>query len=190
MNTVHKIELYLRQAAPHVRNREHCALLAEAAEELDITNKLLAERERVLNAIPECPTHGSMCVPHALDWVEASKRKIDNLVANCEAYACEMADAKLAGFETAQALFTAYMSLVNELDGQLAVMRAAMLLIDAGDGGSAFNLLYEVRAERSRKVLAVATIKLQPFYSAGSNFIVCSGGKERRFFINTKFTPR
>lgn len=42
-------------------------------EELDITDKLLAERERVLRAIPECPVHGAGCVPHALEWIERAK---------------------------------------------------------------------------------------------------------------------
>jgi len=40
-----------------------------AKEELAITDKLLIERERVLNAIPECPPHGKGCVPHALEWI-------------------------------------------------------------------------------------------------------------------------
>lgn len=42
-------------------------------EELDITDKLLAARERVLDAIPPCPVHGSQCIPHALEWIEAHK---------------------------------------------------------------------------------------------------------------------
>jgi len=42
-------------------------------QELDITDKLLAERERVLRAIPECPAHGPSCVPHALEWIERAK---------------------------------------------------------------------------------------------------------------------
>ena len=42
-------------------------------EELDITDKLLAERELVLRAIPECPEHGAGCVPYALEWIERAK---------------------------------------------------------------------------------------------------------------------
>ncbi len=34
-----------------------------------ILEKLLKERDRLLESIPECPVHGKQCVPHALDWV-------------------------------------------------------------------------------------------------------------------------
>ena len=39
-------------------------------EELDLTDRLLENREQVLRAIPECPIHGSDCVQHALEWIE------------------------------------------------------------------------------------------------------------------------
>lgn len=42
--------------------------------ELEVTDKLLNERQRVLDAIPECQSHGS-CVPHALEWIEEMKNK-------------------------------------------------------------------------------------------------------------------
>ena len=38
-------------------------------EELDVTNKLLEERNRLLNAIPECPEHGAQCVPHGIEYL-------------------------------------------------------------------------------------------------------------------------
>jgi len=41
---------------------------APDAEELRVTNEILAERERLLRAIPECKEHGP-CVPHAIEWV-------------------------------------------------------------------------------------------------------------------------
>ena len=40
--------------------------------ELEVTDKLLEEIQRVLDAIPECPSHGK-CVPHALEWIEEMK---------------------------------------------------------------------------------------------------------------------
>jgi hypothetical protein len=43
-------------------------------EELFITEKLLEERQKLLDAIPECPTHGK-CVPHALEWIENQKSR-------------------------------------------------------------------------------------------------------------------
>lgn len=38
---------------------------------LNVNESLLAERQRVLDAIPECPVHGANCVPHAIEWVES-----------------------------------------------------------------------------------------------------------------------
>lgn len=37
--------------------------------EMTVTEQLLAERQRVLDAVPECPLHGP-CVPHAVSWIE------------------------------------------------------------------------------------------------------------------------
>ena len=47
---------------------------ADLKHELEITDKLLEERQRVLDAIPECKVHGS-CVPHAIEWIEEMKTK-------------------------------------------------------------------------------------------------------------------
>ena len=42
----------------------------EAAEtERRTDDALLKERNRVLDAIPECSKHGRQCVPHALEWI-------------------------------------------------------------------------------------------------------------------------
>lgn len=41
--------------------------------ELEVTDRLLTERERVLRAIPECPAHGPDCVPHALKWIALAR---------------------------------------------------------------------------------------------------------------------
>ena len=43
--------------------------------ELEITEDLLKERNRVLDAIPSCPSHGSQCIPHALDWIKERKNE-------------------------------------------------------------------------------------------------------------------
>jgi len=40
--------------------------------ELRITEQLLSDRQRVLDAIPECALHGS-CVTNALEWIEKQK---------------------------------------------------------------------------------------------------------------------
>jgi hypothetical protein len=47
---------------------------ADLKHELEVTDKLLNERQRVLDAIPECQIHGS-CVPHAIEWIEEMKAK-------------------------------------------------------------------------------------------------------------------
>lgn len=38
-------------------------------EEVAIDDKIIAERQRVLEAIPPCELHGRHCVPHALEWI-------------------------------------------------------------------------------------------------------------------------
>ena len=42
------------------------------SEELKVTEGLYRERQRVLEAIPECNVHGD-CIPHALEWIEKMK---------------------------------------------------------------------------------------------------------------------
>jgi hypothetical protein len=44
----------------------------ELEDELRVADQLLQERQRVLDAIPECKMHGK-CVPHALEWIEKMK---------------------------------------------------------------------------------------------------------------------
>lgn len=34
---------------------------------------LLCERERLLEAVPDCPDHGPGCVPFALEWVARAR---------------------------------------------------------------------------------------------------------------------
>ena len=51
--------------------QENYCLKAENAElrkYLAVTDAILAERQRVLEAIPQCEEHG-FCVPHALEWI-------------------------------------------------------------------------------------------------------------------------
>ena len=44
---------------------------------LKVTDSILNERQRLLDAIPECPAHGA-CVPHALEWIEKAKAIIEH----------------------------------------------------------------------------------------------------------------
>ena len=49
-------------------------LLRMAREEIDIDDKLLANCNRVLDAIPPCPVHGIRCISHAMEWIEKQTR--------------------------------------------------------------------------------------------------------------------
>lgn len=40
--------------------------------EIEVSHKLLEERNKLLIAIPGCVEHG-LCVPHALAWIEKVK---------------------------------------------------------------------------------------------------------------------
>lgn len=52
------------------------AEIARLTQELKVTDELLTDRQRVLDAVPPCPVHGS-CVPHAVTWIEHAKNKPD-----------------------------------------------------------------------------------------------------------------
>ena len=53
------------------------ARVSELEEEVRIDNKLITERDKLLNAIPECSVHGK-CVPHALEWISERKSKLSH----------------------------------------------------------------------------------------------------------------
>lgn len=40
-------------------------------EEVAISDKLLAQQYRLMDAIPACEVHGNRCLPHAIEWVRA-----------------------------------------------------------------------------------------------------------------------
>jgi len=57
-----------------------------ARQHVAVDEQLLAERDRLLDAIPECATHGNRCVPNAIEWVLASidlEKAADALLENC-----------------------------------------------------------------------------------------------------------
>lgn len=41
--------------------------------ELALTDKLLQEQYRIMEAIPACPVHGNKCIPHAVEWINIVK---------------------------------------------------------------------------------------------------------------------
>jgi hypothetical protein len=50
-------------------------MMEDVKRELKVTEELLEERQRVLDAIPDCKLHGRNCVPHAIEWIEKQKNK-------------------------------------------------------------------------------------------------------------------
>jgi hypothetical protein len=77
IKTLRKIRACEGEAAAQLLLEAYVAQqLAEVREELVLTDKLLAERNRLLQAIPACPAHGSECVPHAIEWVQAAKEAL------------------------------------------------------------------------------------------------------------------
>jgi hypothetical protein len=55
-------------------SRKYLARIEELSAEVSVSNGLLRDRQKVLDAIPECVAHGS-CVPHALDWIDSAKKR-------------------------------------------------------------------------------------------------------------------
>lgn len=47
--------------------------LEEAKREIATDDRLLADRDRLLDAIPPCQSHGNRCIPHAVAWVKMAK---------------------------------------------------------------------------------------------------------------------
>lgn len=60
----------LVEAARRERFKPSCE---ELKKELELNEKLLSERNKVLKAIPDCEQHGGGCVPNALIWISDSK---------------------------------------------------------------------------------------------------------------------
>src|SRR2546422_809300 len=55
------------------------SLLAEikdSREQIRVEEELLNNRNKLLDAIPECSEHGHGCIPHALEWIERAKKVV------------------------------------------------------------------------------------------------------------------
>lgn len=55
---------------------EAWARIEKLESEIAVDDKLLAERDRLLNTIPACPAHGAGCVPHAIAWVDDARDRM------------------------------------------------------------------------------------------------------------------
>lgn len=51
--------------------RRAWARISKYREEISVADKIIAERDRLIGVIPNCPVHGQ-CVPYAIEWVEKS----------------------------------------------------------------------------------------------------------------------
>lgn len=52
------------------------ATIEDLRRELRVTEGILNDRTRVLEAIPECRSHGRTCIPHAIQWIEEAKKSL------------------------------------------------------------------------------------------------------------------
>lgn len=65
-----RIECEMCDGNPRIAKLE--GQVVELKHELEVTDGLLARRQEILEAIPECEAHG-FCIPHALEWIERMK---------------------------------------------------------------------------------------------------------------------
>ena len=102
-------------------------------EELRVTDQLLAERDRLLKAIPECPSHGDGCVPSAIEWVERQKiLERDSL-----AWLAELRDSPSYDQETNDVIvrLETILSLQQSSSGITAGAESASQVVDFGAAG-------------------------------------------------------
>jgi hypothetical protein len=52
-----------------------CSKLNELDSYVTMLNKMVDDRDAVINLIPECPAHGKGCLSHAEQWIKA---KVDS----------------------------------------------------------------------------------------------------------------
>lgn len=70
-----------RDCANRIKSAEKEILLQEiqshmkTKKELAVTNTLLVERQKVLDAVPKCPKYGE-CVPFAVAWIQEAMQKL------------------------------------------------------------------------------------------------------------------
>lgn len=50
--------------------------IASLEKELSILNRLLDDRQKVLNLIPPCSLHGPTCLSHASEWIINTKKRL------------------------------------------------------------------------------------------------------------------
>lgn len=65
-----------------VNERSLLDFVDKLEQELEVTDRLLIETQRLLDAIPECEIHGK-CVPHALEWIEKMKSEFTVPLCTC-----------------------------------------------------------------------------------------------------------
>lgn len=82
--------------------RSQQAGLTASTERVVVLEKLLNERQRLLDAIPECVAHGK-CVPAALEWIESMKVTRQDPAANKGGLG---GDLSKSGLSTAQDRYT------------------------------------------------------------------------------------
>lgn len=47
--------------------------IKELEKEIEVSDALLKERDRLLEAIPKCNIHRDKCISHAIEWINRKK---------------------------------------------------------------------------------------------------------------------
>ena len=128
------------------------ALIAEIdglREEVEIDNKIIAERDRLLNAVPECAAHGQ-CVPHAIQWVKDVQVENSQLLEERDQLKAE--NERLQQFEAAYTEWSNKTDWVQETVhwSELGMHRADVLQKRCRDG--AFH--QQAQADRIKTLMA------------------------------------
>lgn len=128
------------------------ALIAEIdglREEVEIDNKIIAERDRLLNAIPECAAHGQ-CVPHAIQWVRDVQVENSQLLEERDQLKAE--NERLQQFEAAYTEWSNKTDWVQETVhwSELGMHRADVLRKRCRDGA----LHQQAQADRLKTLMA------------------------------------
>lgn len=139
-----------------IENETLKAELLEVSKELVIADTLLAERNKLLAAIPECATHGQ-CVSNAIEWVEKSKiamAELDAARKQADKLNALIAECTVDG-ELDSRLFNAYMEYASPVQAQ----QTAKLYAWQPQGHGEYSFFVVAHSEEeARKAVGAAVI--------------------------------
>ena len=77
---LNKLIKYLHQLDCALSIETNNKSIPDYKEELEITDKLLENYKKVIEAIPECNLHGKYCIPNALEWIDEMKKSYESKI--------------------------------------------------------------------------------------------------------------